>query len=132
MKNFIYLIALFLLGLFLSDCSKKEEQKPCYNMEIISGNNQVGTAMQELPEPLKVKITHPNSGIGVANVEVWWSVIGVGGKPNPEVSKTDTNGIATTEWNLGMGDIQNLNAIVNNIFSCSNSQDIVYFRATSK
>jgi hypothetical protein len=113
-------------------CSKKEEQKPCYNMEIISGNNQVGTAMQELPEPLKVKITHPNSGIGVANVEVWWSVIGVGGKPNPEVSKTDTNGIATTEWNLGMGDIQNLNAIVNNIFSCSNSQDIVYFRATSK
>ena len=132
MKIFISLIALFLFGLFLSACGKKEEQKPCYNMEIISGNNQVGTAWQELPEPLKVRVSHPNGGASVANVEVWWLVIGGGGKANPEVSKTDANGIATTEWNLGMGDIQNLNAIVNNIFSCSNSQDIVYFRATSK
>jgi hypothetical protein len=132
MKIFIYLAALFLLGLFLSDCSKKEEQQPCYNIEIISGNSQVGTAGQELPEPLKVRITHPNSGVGVANVEVWWFVPNGQGIANPGTSKTDANGIASTEWTLGTEDIQSLNTSVNNLFTCSSNQNFVHFKATVK
>lgn len=129
MKTSIHLVVVCLRAFFLADCSKKEEPILCYTIQVLSGNMQVGAAGQRLSEPLKVKVVHPNGGVA-ATIEVWWFVNYGGGTANPAFSKTDANGIASTEWILGQDSVQNVNANVNNLFTCTTGQNFALFGAT--
>jgi len=112
------------------------------SIEIVSGNNQEGTLGEQLPEPLKVKVTD-NLGKLLSNVPVYFNVTHGGGTVDPASVITDENGFAEVQWTLGNeGGNQNVKATVKKangsdisssvIFDiASNTHDIMTIRVTN-
>lgn len=70
------------------------------NIEMVGGSNQVAPAGAPLDNLLIVKVTNLN-GDPVAGVEVEWFAVAGGGEPNPHVSTSDADGLASTSYTLG-------------------------------
>lgn len=112
------------------------------NIEIVSGNNQTGTLGEQLPEPIKVKITDKLDN-PLSNVPVYFNVTHGGGTVDPASVITDENGFAEVQWTLGNEEgNQNVKATVKKangsdisssaIFDiASNTHDIMTIRVTN-
>ncbi|MGH7525169.1 MAG: cupredoxin domain-containing protein [Gemmatimonadales bacterium] len=64
-----------------------------------SGNDQAGTAGQDVANPLRIVIVR--GGIPEAGAVVTWSATGTGASMTPEVDTTGPDGISTSLWHLG-------------------------------
>ncbi|WP_207536290.1 PKD domain-containing protein [Desertivirga arenae] len=73
-----------------------------YSIELISGNNQIGEKGSRLPIPLAVKVVD-NEHKPVKDFDVSW-IAGNTNQVQPAISKTNSEGIATTEWTLGFSE----------------------------
>ncbi len=71
-----------------------------YQISVISGNNQTGSANSYLAQPLKVQVTD-NLGKKQSNVPVYFTVTNGGGSAESTSILTDTNGYAQTRFKLG-------------------------------
>lgn len=69
-------------------------------LEIVSGNNQVGEEGKYLSNPIRIKVSDAN-GFGMSNVSVVFTVISGGGSTADESTITSSDGNATTTWKLG-------------------------------
>ncbi|MBA3894012.1 MAG: Ig-like domain-containing protein [Gemmatimonadales bacterium] len=70
------------------------------NIEILEGDDQVGTPGQPLPDDLVVRLVD-TAGIGVPGQSVTWVVATGGGNVSPATSTTNRDGLASAEWTLG-------------------------------
>jgi hypothetical protein len=69
-------------------------------IEIEDGNNQTGTVGQELDDELEVRVTDSQDN-PVSGVTVRWTPASGDGSADPTSSRTNSSGIATTNWTLG-------------------------------
>src|SRR5688572_15348831 len=67
---------------------------------IVSGDDQIGTAGEELPQPLVVRVTDKAGG-SLADVRVQFRVTAGGGRVLAETAQTDAAGTARAQWILG-------------------------------
>ena len=71
-------------------------------LSVVSGDLQSGSAGQELPNPLVVKVTKPN-GSPVNNQILNFRVVSGGGSVFAGTALTDSHGIGQERWTLGSG-----------------------------
>lgn len=71
-------------------------------VRVVSGNEQVGSPGEPLPQPLVVDVVD-GSGNPVVGAAVTWVVTAGGGSLDPATGTTDENGRASTTWVLGPG-----------------------------
>ncbi len=84
------------------------------SLVLISGNDQRGTAGDELPDPLVVRLVD-ESGNGIPGRDVSWVVATGGGAVDPN-STTDDDGFASAVWTLGPSPGRNtLNTVVSGV-----------------
>ncbi|MCH7935166.1 MAG: Ig-like domain-containing protein, partial [Gemmatimonadetes bacterium] len=69
-------------------------------LEKVSGDGQLGSAGELLPEPL-VLHAHDRLGNPAIGVPVAFQIIEGGGSPTPAQTQTDVQGRASTTWTLG-------------------------------
>ena len=69
-------------------------------IEIVDGDDQVGTPGQPLNDALVVRLVD-TAGVGVPGETVTWVVSTGGGSVSPETGTTDGSGRASAEWTLG-------------------------------
>ena len=82
-------------------------------VEVADGDGQRGAPRQELPHPVRVRVT--SGGVPLAGVRVQWQVEG-GGHAEPAESLTDAGGFAETRWTLGDAPAaQRIRAVVSGI-----------------
>jgi len=74
--------------------------KTPYQVVMISGNGQLGTPYEYLPQPLTVQVTD-NNGNPQINVPVYFSVTSGGGTLANYKVLTNNSGIAQTNWIIG-------------------------------
>jgi uncharacterized protein (TIGR02145 family) len=79
---------------------EKNLYKTPVKVEIISGNNQIGTVNTQLPGPLTVKVTD-SKGLTYIPSRVHFTVETGGGTITETDLWTDASGIAQTSWTLG-------------------------------
>lgn len=72
-------------------------------LELVSGDAQVGTCYAALPDPVVVRVARDNSPYGVSGQRVDFEVLGGGGWMSAGWAHTDGAGIATGHWTLGVG-----------------------------
>jgi len=71
------------------------------SITIVSGNSQTGVAGSALPAELGVSVTD-RSGRPVVGASVTWAVVAGSGSVTPTSSTTDSAGLGTTNWTLGV------------------------------
>lgn len=82
------------------------------NIEIISGNEQMGSQGQELQEAIKVKVTD-NLDLAMSDVPVYFDVNPNDGSVSEDMVLTDSDGFAEVLWTLGtLNETQGLNVRV--------------------
>lgn len=81
-------------------------------IEIVSGNNQQAAPANKLSDPLKI-VAKDENGQGLEGIKVQWKVKSGNGTLTAANSTTDVNGVAQTEWTLGISGKQEVEAIVN-------------------
>jgi plastocyanin len=64
-----------------------------------SGNQQSGSAGQDLPSPLRIVIRR--GATPTAGAVITWSAIGAGASMTPAVDTTGADGISSSVWHLG-------------------------------
>ena len=96
-KLLFYLLALPMLVMF--SCGSDEET-PVYEIEIVSGTDQVGFQRSTLPEPVVVKVVDQN-GKAQSNVEMSAFVVSGGGTIENFSSKSASDGLVEVNWTLG-------------------------------
>lgn len=69
-------------------------------VEVVAGNNQTGTAGQQLATPVKIKVSD-NLNNALSKVPVYFTVTQGGGSVAIASIKTDANGFAQTNWTMG-------------------------------
>lgn len=72
-------------------------------IEILSGDNQVGLAGQPLPAPLRIRVTDGRGNASAAR-SIGFSVRTGGGRAVPVRAMTDGDGIGEARWILGLED----------------------------
>ncbi|NDC40953.1 MAG: hypothetical protein EBZ77_05295 [Chitinophagia bacterium] len=82
-----------------------------YRVEKLSGDKQTGTTGQYLASPIRVKVTDKN-GLAAKNIKVQFKVVTGGGSVSVSTATTDASGTAQTNWLLGSGSGQTLQASV--------------------
>ena len=70
-------------------------------MEIFGGNGQGGAPSNALHDSLRVKVKD-ETGNPVSGVMVAWSVVSGGGTVSPSSSATNSDGVAATQFTLGL------------------------------
>ena len=70
-------------------------------MRATQGTDQTGPVSTPLPEPLVVQIMNTDTNEPAAGVTVEFLVVEGGGSTTPQVTETDADGFARTEWTLG-------------------------------
>ena len=70
-------------------------------MELVSGDGQEGLSEQLLPEPLVVRL-EDQGGTGAAGIEVTFTPGSGSGTVSESTVTTDADGMASTEWTLGI------------------------------
>ena len=96
-------IALLAVAWLATSClglSDPGDQTPVVQFLIVSGNNQVAPAGEELPQPVRVQATDA-SNQPVPNVVVNFIVTSGGGSVFAQSALTDASGYAATVWRLG-------------------------------
>ena len=78
-------------------------EQPTSTLQVVHGNAQEGATGVPLPEPLIVRLTHPD-GTGIPGRTVVWVVASGSGSVNPATGMTDAEGFASAEWTLGPGE----------------------------
>ena len=73
--------------------------KTPYKINKVSGDGQLGTAYQYLPQPLVVQVVD-NNGNAQANVPVYFSVTSGGGALSYYTVMTNSSGYAQTDWQI--------------------------------
>lgn len=76
------------------------EPGPPASIDPLAGQDQADTVVQELPEPIVVRVTD-EYGNGIPNVEVEWSPVKNSGSVRESVSTTDSAGQTSNRWTLG-------------------------------
>lgn len=71
-------------------------QEPA-NMTIVSGDNQLGTPGQKLPEKLQIRVTDKN-GNPYAGAQLLWQVSPNGGSLSAVETHSNSQGLASAEW----------------------------------
>lgn len=71
-------------------------QEPA-NMTIVSGDNQLGTPGQKLPEKLQIRVTDKN-GNAYAGAQLLWKVSPNGGSLSAVETHSNSQGLASAEW----------------------------------
>lgn len=96
--------ALVAFAAVIASCTDSPEQPSQRGLPIsllvFSGNNQIGTAGQELPQPIKVLATNSNNQ-PIAGQVVNFVVTTGGGSVFAGTALTDANGIAAEVWRVG-------------------------------
>lgn len=82
-------------------------------LQMASGNGQVGVAGSPLPSPVRVRLLD-ELGNGMAGQTVTWVVSTGGGSATPQ-STTDSEGYAEATWTLGSPGSNTLNAVVSGL-----------------
>jgi len=85
---------------------------PAPQIQIVSGNNQVGNAGQPLPAPIVVEA---RTAVGqlLPNVVIQFTPVSAGGVVTPSTITTNGQGQAVVNWTLGpSGGIQQLSALI--------------------
>ena len=82
-------------------------------LELASGNNQIGKPLEQLTEPVKVRVLD-NDEKGVSHVKVYFVPESGSGSVSNDNILTDEEGYAQTYWTLGEGNVeeQKLNVLV--------------------
>ena len=96
-------VAFALAALVATACSDQltdPTPAPGIQLLIVSGDNQVAPAGQELPQPIVVKATN-GSNQPIPNVVVNFVVTAGGGSVFAGAALTDANGLAADVWRLG-------------------------------
>jgi hypothetical protein len=93
-------------------------------LQLVSGDDQTGSAGSALPDSLVVRLVDDN-GNGVGGKAITWLVSTGGGSVDPTDVTTDPNGLAATQWTLGTGTGSN---VANAVYS---GLPAVQFRATA-
>lgn len=91
--------ATWLLALAACGGEKPADQSTQRVVVITSGNGQVATAGQALPQPLVVSVTE--NGTPRAGVALTWEVVSGGGALLAAAATTGPDGSATATWKLG-------------------------------
>ena len=95
------LAALLALSASLSCKDSGTDPKPTPSIvQLVSGNNQEATVGSELANPLMVEVLDAK-GNAVGGEHVEWAVTSGGGTVDPEVSITNSSGIARTFFRVG-------------------------------
>ena len=71
-----------------------------FTITVLSGDDQTGSAGEELPQPLRARLTSLQAE-QVERLWVEWVVLEGNGRVEPRNSFTDEEGIAETTWILG-------------------------------
>lgn len=100
MKHVAWLVS----ALLLASCNGTATgPAPTTQVEILTGDHQVGAAGFELADPIEVRVVDAN-GMPVAGAVVHWNTQDRDAVLTPTVSSTDAQGIASTRWQLGRDD----------------------------
>jgi N-acetylneuraminic acid mutarotase len=89
-------------AMFLTSCERPVAPPSIgeLSLSVVSGDQQSGSAGQELPNPLVVQVTKPNGG-PVNNQVLNFRVVSGGGSVFAGTALTDSRGIAQERWTLG-------------------------------
>jgi hypothetical protein len=96
-----------ILGIFflLSGCTHYKDSEYTAVINIISGNNQLGSPNMQLSKPIVVQVTN-TGGMPFKDFGVQFEIVKGGGFLNRKIVNTDDNGQAETLWTIGPGMIQ--------------------------
>ena len=96
------LLFLIVIGV-LSHCSKDRIQNPqnrVLHLTILSGNNQIGVAGENLNLPIRVQVKNLDQ-LPVADVAVLFKSVEGGGTTSSPTMRTNGSGIAEVMWKIG-------------------------------
>ena len=125
-------LALCACVLLLWSCSDgPSEPDDAFDVEValVSGNDQVGPAGQELPQPLVAEVLN-GAGNPVADVLVNFRVVSGGGRAYAGTARTDQQGRVQDYWTLGSDPAQTQRLEVRAVRS-GNKRVFATFRATA-
>jgi alpha-tubulin suppressor-like RCC1 family protein len=92
--------AAFVLLLGGCDSSPTPPPAPPAAVVIVSGNEQLGTVVTALPQPLVVRVVDAD-GQPLPGVSVTWAAGAESGAVSPATTMTDASGVARADWTLG-------------------------------
>jgi len=92
----------------LTSCSSDSEvpSASLLRLEIVSGDQQTGTAGRELAEPVVVRASAAD-GRPASGVSICFEITAGGGTCNVDSALTNTDGIASAHWTLGVAPVWN-------------------------
>jgi hypothetical protein len=83
----------------LGACNGDDGLSAAQSMELVSGDEQVGTVGELVAQPLRVRVEAGNN-VPVEGITVRWTVLTGGGAINP-TSLTNADGVAVAAFTLG-------------------------------
>ncbi len=100
-----------LVGLVAAGCGDDKDEVPPSPaspvfVEKVSGDEQIGETGRELPESIVVR-AYDDEGAGIEGTTVAFTITGGGGTVSGPSAVTDSDGMASVRWTLGIAPVQN-------------------------